>query len=118
MDIANIVTQGLQTAFSVLNSEVIAVDFHKRRLDGAYDPLTNSYPTDVYLRIPVLQSQFDYRELNASQISIRDKKLIIKKINLPVVPAEGDFFVSGEETWDVVRTFDYPGVFILGVRRR
>ena len=118
MDIANLVTQGLRTAFNTLSSEVVAMEFHKRRLDGVYDPTTNSYPVDVYPGIPVLQSQFDYRELNNSQISIRDKKLIIKKVDLPVIPAEGDFFVSGEETWDVIRTFDYPGVIITGVRRR
>lgn len=118
MDISSLVHQGLQSAFNTLSQEVVPTTFHRRQLNGPYDPVTNSYPTDVYPNIPALRSQFDYREMATNQISIRDQKLIFKRRELPATPQEGDFFEFNGETWDVIRVFEYPGVIIVAGRRR
>ncbi len=116
IDLHALVGQAVDTVFGVLPKEVRTYTFNYRVQDGEYNPVTNDYPVVEYPGIRLIRTTFEFREMNASIIAVRDAKFISK--NFGVIPREGDYFTGNGEVWDVVRLFEHPNLFVMHVRRR
>jgi hypothetical protein len=116
LDLRAIVGKAVDTVFGVLPKEVRTYDFYHKTLGGTYNPATNSYPEEVVPGVRLIRTSFEFREMNASIIAVRDAKFICKDFG--VLPKEGDYFKDALEIWDVVRLFEHPNLFVIHVRRR
>jgi len=116
IDVKALVGEAMDIVFTTIPGETLFLDFHYKLLGGQYDPSTNSYPEAVVPKVQLVKTTFDYREINTSMISIRDAKFISKAFGK--VPSEGDYFVDGDQIWDVIRLFHHPNLYVMHVRMR
>lgn len=116
IDLRALVGEAVDIVFGVLPKEVRTYTFNYRVEGGQYDPLTNDYPVAEYPGVRLIRTSFEFREMNASIIAVRDAKFICKDFG--VRPREGDYFEGYGEIWDVVRLFEHPNLYVIHVRKR
>jgi hypothetical protein len=108
----NLVADGIETAFSLASEIVVTGTYTKKTGSGDYDPVTDkrATTTQVFSNVRFIETGTSLQEREASPISITDAKFLVPAKDLPIEPAENDFFeLSTGRKFNVLMSRPIPG---------
>lgn len=113
----------VRNAMSILGGmELTSVITYFQVTAPSYDPATGVITPGATSTpgVKAVLASFSLNEKDGAIVVVTDRKAIIAYLDLPIAPAENDYFTTADSVrWEVKRVLGVPGdsVHILHVRR-
>lgn len=123
MDLREVVTAGVETAFSVAADFVVTGTYYARGSDPVYDPDadTITFTPLTFNNVRMIRTSISREEREATAVTISDVKILIPSTDLPGhYPQETDEMEYGGVRYNVLTIKSVPGdsLFILMARKK